>query len=203
MVLPAFDLIYSFPFPKFWKKSFWSGMKEAKRFNADVIQTHTRFFLSTFLGGMLAKSWKKKWVHVEHGGGHVDDVAWWKRGIARLYDQTIGRLVLGTCDKVISISQANVPFISRFCPKKKIELVYNGIEFPLVSLKKDPFNFPRLAYIGRLAPGKGVHVLLEAVKKLKDGGVSDFSLDIIGDGEARVGLEKYVKDYGLQHVRFL
>jgi hypothetical protein len=50
IVMPAFDIVPNFPFPKFWKKNFWNALKIAKNFNAKIIQTHTRFFLATTLG---------------------------------------------------------------------------------------------------------------------------------------------------------
>jgi hypothetical protein len=28
--LPAFDIIYNYPFPKFWRKEFWNTLKEIK-----------------------------------------------------------------------------------------------------------------------------------------------------------------------------
>ena len=67
LILPAFDLIPNYSFPKFWTKQFWSVLQQAKNRNPDSIQTHTRFFLATFLGGICAKLWKKKRVHIEHG----------------------------------------------------------------------------------------------------------------------------------------
>jgi glycosyltransferase involved in cell wall biosynthesis len=84
----------------------------------------------------------------------VDDVVWWKRWIAWLYDQSIGRLIFSICDKVVSINKANISFISKFCDKKKIEVIYNGIEFPEVKIEKQSKRLPSLAFVGRLAIGK-------------------------------------------------
>lgn len=202
IILPAFDLVYSFPFPKFWKKEFREGIKQARKFNPDIIQTHTRFFISSFLGGFLAKKWKKKWVHVEHGGGFVDDIAWWKKGIAWLYDQSLGRLVFRWADKIISINEANIAFITKFVSKKKVEVIYNGIEFPEV-WGKILRSIPEIVFVWRLAPGKGGHILLEAIKKLKGQWQSDFHLSIIGDGDQRELLEAFVKEHKLGNVTFL
>jgi len=58
VVLPAFDIVHSFPFPMFWMPSFWSGLYKAKKWLPDIIHTHTRFFLSSFLGGILQKLFK-------------------------------------------------------------------------------------------------------------------------------------------------
>lgn len=67
IVLPAFDIVHSFPFPQFWRPSFWLGVLKARKWNADFIHTHTRFFLSSFLGGILSKTWNTPWIHIEHG----------------------------------------------------------------------------------------------------------------------------------------
>jgi hypothetical protein len=52
--LASFDLISNFPFLKFWKKEFWEVLKVVKDFildsdNKTIVQTHTRFFLSSLL----------------------------------------------------------------------------------------------------------------------------------------------------------
>ena len=71
IVLPAFNVVNNFPFPKFRKKSFWKWIQKIKKFHWDIYVTHTRFFLSTFLGALLAKKHKKKLIHIEHGSGYV------------------------------------------------------------------------------------------------------------------------------------
>lgn len=50
IIIPAFDIIPNYSFPKFWKKQFWSALRKVKQWSPDIIQTHTRFFLATFLG---------------------------------------------------------------------------------------------------------------------------------------------------------
>ncbi|MBQ2600408.1 hypothetical protein II582_03425 [bacterium] len=49
LVIPAFDIIPNYPVPKFWTKDYWKVIKQVKKWNPDVIQTHTRFFLATFM----------------------------------------------------------------------------------------------------------------------------------------------------------
>ena len=45
LILPAFDFIHNYPFPKFWTPQFRSVLKQVKKRNPDIIQTHTWFFL--------------------------------------------------------------------------------------------------------------------------------------------------------------
>jgi glycosyltransferase involved in cell wall biosynthesis len=133
----------------------------------------------------------------------VADITWWKQGIARLYDQLLGRLVFRCADQIISINQANVAFISRFISPKKIAVIYNGIAFPVVAHQKEKKTLPEMVYVGRLAPGKGVHILLAALQKLKEKGQSAFHLSLIGDGDQREVLETFVKEHRLENVTFL
>ena len=62
------------------------------------------------------------------------------------------------------------------------------------ALNADP---PRIGYVGRLVTEKGIPVLLEAAKKLRDEGFS-FHLVLIGDGAERENLERMAERLGLQ-----
>jgi glycosyltransferase involved in cell wall biosynthesis len=55
-----------------------------------------------------------------------------------------------------------------------------------------------IVYLGRLAPEKGVHVLLEAMRVLPD-----VRLAIIGSGPEEQSLHRMQREYGLDNVRFL
>ncbi len=56
----------------------------------------------------------------------------------------------------------------------------------------------KLIYVGRLFPAKGVHVLIEAAKVIREKG-RDFRIDIIGKGQERYeeDLRKKIEEYGL------
>lgn len=66
---------------------------------------------------------------------------------------------------------------------------------------------PRLAYVGRLSPEKGVLVLIEALARLRDahreGGALPPHLTLAGDGPQRAALERLVRERGCEaHVAF-
>ena len=202
LIMPAFDIISNYPFPKFWKKQFWSVLSEVKQRNPDIIQTHTRFFLSTFIGGICAKLWKKKWVHVEHGSGLVKGLVWWKAFFANVYDYTLGKICFSSADQIVAISQGNIPFIKKFS-KTPIEVIYRGLDFPEIKRKKQTSDVISLGFIGRLVKLKGVDLLISAFADLIDE-YPHLYLQIIGDGEERQNLEKQVKNLNIQDkVSFL
>lgn len=201
VIIPAFDIIPNYSFPKFWKKQFRSALKKVKTWNPDVIQTHTRFFLATFLGGICAKLWEKKRVHIEHGSGFVQWLAWWKAAISWLYDHTLGRLVLRAADALVAISWGNMPFIRRFS-KAPVEVIYRGVDFPLLEKIEKKSDHIVIGFVGRLVKLKGIDVLLSAFAWLQ----ADFPhllLHIVGDGEERGRLESQVNALNIwDKVRF-
>ena len=202
LVLPAFDIIHNYPFPKFWTQQFRSVLKQVKKRNPDIIQTHTRFFLSTFLWRLCAKLWKKKWVHVEHGSGLVKGLVRWKSWISNAYDYTLGKLCFNSADGIVAISKWNLPFIRKFS-KTPTKVIYRGLDFPEMRRKEKKTDQVSLGFVGRLVKLKGVDLLISAFADLVVEN-PHLTLQIVGDGEERNSLEKLVKNLGLEGmVQFL
>ena len=196
MILPAFELISNFPIPKIRSTTFWSQIQKIKAEKADIIQTHTRFFLSTFLWWLLAKLRKIKRIHIEHGSGFVKGLSWRKTIFARCYDQIFWRLIFRLADSLVAISQANLSFIQQFT-RKKISVIYRGFNFtPVLREKKEKPDQILIGFIGRLVKLKGVDLLIEAFAQLEQE-YRNLRLQIIWDGEERCNLEKQVEALGL------
>jgi hypothetical protein len=47
------------------------NLREWNKDEKIIIQTHTRFFLSSFIGWLFAKYHKLKWIHIEHWSDYV------------------------------------------------------------------------------------------------------------------------------------
>ena len=196
IILPAFELISNFPVPKIRSPIFWSQIEKIKAEKADIIQTHTRFFLSTFLWWLLAKLRKIKRIHIEHGSGFVKGLSWRKTAFARCYDQIFWRLIFRLADSLVAISHGNLPFIQQFT-NKKISVIYRGFNLsPVLREKKDKPNQILIAFVGRLVKLKGVNLLIEAFAELEQEH-RNLKLQIIWDGEERFALEKQVEMLGL------
>lgn len=88
-------------------------------------------------------------------------------------------------------------------------VVYNGIHTNEIAVKDYSQvlvgNKKRIVCVGRLNKDKGQQVLIEAVNELVNNRHrTGFSIDLIGDGGEREGLEEFVVDCGLQnYVNFL
>jgi glycosyltransferase involved in cell wall biosynthesis len=77
------------------------------------------------------------------------------------------------------------------------KVVYHGIDDPIPNPDRSPSQKLRIAYVGRLVPEKGVPVLLEAAKILKNEG-RDFEIRIIGDGSERANLDTLIQQNKLE-----
>jgi glycosyltransferase involved in cell wall biosynthesis len=192
--VPSFDIVHHFPCYKIWSPWFWKVLKYIKKEQPDIIQTHTRFFLSTLLWGILAKLWWIKRVHIEHGSWFVTWIARWKKIFAWIYDQIFWRFVFRYCDTVVSINKANIEFVSKFTLPKKITVIYNGIQLPEMPniIRKDTENI-HLMFIGRLTPLKWISLLIKACHQLLKKDIKNRKLDIVWDGEMKESLRHEIQ----------
>jgi len=110
--------------------------------------------------------------------------------------------------KVTKIYEKNIDFFitpSRFLEKILIRNGFEEKKFVCIRPFVDAAGYKPsykdegyFAYIGRLVEGKGLHTLLEAMRKLK--GVK---LYLAGDGYLKETLQRDVKKYDLNNVKFL
>lgn len=98
--------------------------------------------------------------------------------------------------------------ISHFCKSQcmifaapehwgKLALVRCGVSRETLESRKTPIpDEPRFVCVGRLCAEKGQVLLVEAIRRLRDRGVS-CSLDLVGDGELRPQIEEAILRYDL------
>ncbi len=87
-------------------------------------------------------------------------------------------------------------------PRDKVSILH-----PVVSMEKaEPAPVPdanHILYVGQLIRGKGVDILLHALKALRDNASCDFKATIIGTGNAEYKLKTLAIELGLSnHVEF-
>ena len=87
-------------------------------------------------------------------------------------------------------------------PTKKSMILYNSTDLKLSKENGRGLNkeIIRIGYVGRLVELKRVHFLLELAIFLKENKISNFSVDIYGDGESRKELENLSLKYKLKDV---
>lgn len=86
--------------------------------------------------------------------------------------------------------------------KDRVKVIYNGIDVLQnvngLCRKQSERDVTKLLYVGRLIETKGVHILLDAVKKLIDR-KENVELDILGDGPMRMDYEQIAEKLGIRN----
>jgi glycosyltransferase involved in cell wall biosynthesis len=190
---PAFDFISNFPFPALWRRGFVRTIRAAlNRREYDVVVCHTRFFLSSLAALAYSRVAGLPLIHVEHGSDYVHLDSRLHSTAARLYDLTLGRLVLRHAQAVVAISQAAARFVAELAGREAT-VIYRGVDHtfyeavqPSTELAAWSAGRPVAMFVGRLIDGKGVADLIEAFAELEH---EQAMLCVVGDGPRRPELE--------------
>lgn len=154
----------------------------------DAVITNTRFFPLTLVGLFLAKKYKIRSFHIEHGTRHSKLANFFYSFLAWFYDQTLGRMVFSLADHHLAISKAAAEF-SRKLGGREVKIVYNCVDtsFFTPPEKTGEKSSIKLLFIGRLIKAKGVQDLITAFGNIQNPKVK---LDIIGSGNYQKQLKK-------------
>jgi glycosyltransferase involved in cell wall biosynthesis len=186
---PAFEIISNYPLPKFWSPWFWRIFFALFKTKFDIVISRTRFFNTSLLAFFYAKIKKVRWIHIEHGSGFVGLTSNFKTLAARLYDYTLGSLVLKKSDLNVSISQAVQEFVKKF-DNRFSPVIYRGLDFNKLDETEADHEFREkykdkliIVFAGRLYQWKGVEKSIRAVNQLPAEFKAKIKFFIIGDGE--------------------
>lgn len=203
---PAWEIIHNYPLPKLWSPKFWQLLRLARKNRPALVVSHTRFFLTSLLALVYARIHHIPLLHIEHGSSFVQSGNSFILSISRIYDETLGKLVIKKADRVVAISEEARRFVNKLCPNKHCDIIRRGFNSDVieaipedVSLTKTP-GVIRLMYTGRLLSGKGVHILMDALKNIPK---ANWELIVVGEGPERNALEILAKKLPKNHVKFL
>ncbi len=197
-------------------------IKLINRFKPDYLHLSSSKagFLGSIAGFKIKLLWPKKFKNLKiiyriGGWSFNDPWPFWKKKIFILAE----KITAGFKDIIVVNNQSDFEQAVKLKikPKKKLKLIYNGIDaLKIEFLPKDEARlklFKNLSKkygeifqidfiigtIANLYPTKGLEYLIEAARILKsiihD---SKFIILIIGDGQERSNLESRIKNYGLE-----
>lgn len=187
----------------FWDdwRAFWKIYRIICRERPDIIHTHTA--KAGALGRMAAclckvKGVKCKVVHTFHGHvlyGYFGKIKSW----VFLWIEKILALLT---DRIVTVSGSlKKEFVEeyRIAPEKKVQVVELGFELDdLLKLEpRENSDYVNIGIVGRLVPVKNHKMLFRIAKRLRENKVKFI---IIGDGELRLELEKYVRELGIEDI---
>jgi glycosyltransferase involved in cell wall biosynthesis len=163
-----------------------------KRF--DLINTQTRFFVTSLIGLIFAMIKRVPLVHTERGTRHSVTSGRLVETIGKIYDHSVGTLMVKFAWKSIGVSQAACDFTKHLGARNPI-VIHNGLDtdiFRKVDSKlKQQMGLGDatvITFVGRLIYAKGVQDLISAFVQVKEL-VPNAKLFIVGDGPYRKYLE--------------
>ena len=117
-----------------------------------------------------------------------------------IYDDSIGRLIMKSCDRIIANSKYSLDAtVPDDYPKEKQEVIYNGIDTKIYRKRKahikDELGCEHLLLsVGRLLPQKGLEYLIRALPDVD----ADFHYLMMGEGPEKENLRALIKKLGLE-----
>ena len=190
------------PFPSFRRPRSWAAFlrtliqlrKVIAQFKPDIVHVHFPGSQCLPVVGLSLLPHRWRLVVTTHGSDIRTSAA--RNPQVRLWQ---GRL-MNRADSITSVSRAMLEDTMRLYPQAKAKgrVIYNGIGE--MWFEKEPGhseqNPPYLLFVGRFHHAKGIDVLLEAWKQIKDC-YPDHKLVLVGDGPDREMLYKTAQEYGL------
>ncbi len=143
---------------------------------------------------LTAKILRRKVVFQVHGGALPEDFFRGSRLLSNLL-----RWILRQPDVVVLLASCELSAYQRFVPRARLTVIANAVDTEALHQERpacsqgDPL---RVVYIGRLANGKGIPDIVDAVRILRNRGVK-VMLSIAGSGPLEQELRKLVSATGL------
>ncbi len=168
------------------------------RENPDLIHIHANKRFTTDSAALVVKLKKTPFVFSPHAG------SWGKSFFGLVHNQTLGKIAL-SANVVICVSEFEKKIIEDSGLKiNRFEILPNGVDLEEFAKKRENIfknyglNKKKIVlYVGRLAPHKGVDVLIGAIKKIV-GSFSEAHLFLIGpDAGEENQLRKQVANLNL------
>lgn len=176
-----------------WGLPYWL-LRHARR--QTVVHLHIGQFFTPEMVWLASKILHFKYVIQLH----IDPVPSGPMGrLIPLYKRLFLSREIRDAEAVIVLNDEHRHIIHRdYRRDDKVVVMSNGINDNFFEVARDPVNSTatKLLFVGRLSPQKNLTVLLEAISMVKE----DVTLDVIGDGECKSELERFIFDKELKNV---
>ena len=108
------------------------------------------------------------------------------------------KYLMKNCDNFIVLGQLWNEIIKEIEPDTKTIILNNSVNVPTLNARY--MNKKTILFLGVLIKRKGVHDLLEAIKKIDS---DNYTILIAGSGEEELNLKKMVTESNIKNVEFL
>jgi glycosyltransferase involved in cell wall biosynthesis len=194
--IPVYRHIRTLPWGKsfaltYMLSVFWFLLK--KRHAYDIIHCHLLQGFHSVIAIVFKALFQKKVVIKVGATGPISDFIMIKKVF--LGEFLLKRITLA--DRLITVcAQSTEEALQAGFSSRQVVQIPNGVDTTYFKVLTPVAELRAITFIGRLDHLKGVYVLIEALKKLKDDGV-DAHLNVIGDGPDRDKLQNLSRDVGV------
>jgi glycosyltransferase involved in cell wall biosynthesis len=187
----------TFEMGTFLVSGLWHSLFEARDFKPDIV--HVFFGIPDGpIGWLLKRAYGLPYLISLRGADVPSDEV---KRFARHYKflRPLIRWLWRDADAVVAVSNGLRDYASQTSPNLPIEVITNEIELSVFTppQQRNGDGPVRLLFVGRFNAFKNVERLIEAADRLKEMGVENFELQLVGDGERRGRVEQLVVDKGL------
>jgi len=165
--------------------------------DADVIHVHNLFFSLTAL--TFAARPRAPIVTTMHLGS-LSNLRGLTGILGRMYERTLGRVMLERSAAVSAVSRAVARHAAEFGFRGPVDVIPNGVDVerfrPPLAPNGNNGHGPSVLFLGRFSKNKGPQFLVEALPHLLRN-VPKAHFDFVGDGPMRAALERRIRDLRL------
>jgi len=193
--LPCWNILGgTYPVPKPTGRTF-KILFQLSRKRFDLISTQTRFFSTSLLGLIFTKIKRKPLVHTERGTRHSVLSNKFIEFLGRVFDHTIGSVIVKSAARNVGVSQAACDFLNHLGATNTI-IVPNGVDTNVFRKVRTDLtkrlgltDATIIVFLGRLIYAKGVQDLISAFPIVRQA-IPNVKLLVVGDGPYRCQLEE-------------
>jgi glycosyltransferase involved in cell wall biosynthesis len=197
-----------YPVPKPSPRNFHT-LQNLLRKKHDLVHVYTRFYVNSTLGLVLSKLKRIPLLYTELGTGHNASSSSMVRVLSRIYDHTLGTLLVGLADKVTVESRSTISFLKHIGLRKGAILIPCGVNTFVFQRKSNNLREQLglgdaivITCVSRLVYPKGVQDLISAFPQIKRE-VPLAKVLIVGSGEYEPKLRALAREVGKENILFL
>jgi len=198
----------TFPIPKITLHSM-RMLRELGKSNYSIVNTQTRFFITSLIGLLFSIWYRIPHTHTERGSYHsivTNKIIYY---IGVFVDHTLGWLMVKHAIINIGVSSGACNFLKHIGARNPL-MIPNGVNRAYLDQGKRFLNNKKtssrevtLLFYGRLIYAKGVQDIIKVVKKLSEEDIQ-IKLNVVGDGNYLNALKLLVENLNISDkVKFM
>jgi D-inositol-3-phosphate glycosyltransferase len=177
-------------------KSFTDVIEEC-----DIVHAHGHAYMSSYIACKVAKKYRKPFIVTQHNT--FIDYQSWLNIVEHVNDRTVGRAVLRSADRVITVSRKTMEYVLKLgADPSKTSVVHNGVDTNFFrptnrGESRDRLSLPKdktiLITIRRLVYKNGLDTFIESASNLRRD-YPHLLFIIVGKGPSKELIEKRLRE---------